>query len=123
MRGLLGAAHALEIPFVFGTFNNAAVKSSNQAAAPVAVPDPKLSRFAGSGPAVERLGAEMQQAWLTFARTGATLSSWRSYDKDTRATMVFDGGGSRVMSDPMAAERLAVDAVIGEARRGAVLGL
>ena len=137
MRGLLGAAHALEIPFVFGTFNSSAVQSSDQAAAPVAIPDPQLSRFAGAGVSVEQLGREMQQAWLTFARTGTptTSDTWPSYEEQTRPTMIFgagvtssgsvigQGGGSLVVLDPMRAEREAVDVAIGEARRGATLGL
>eukprot|EP01047_Picozoa_sp_COSAG01_P013882 COSAG01_NODE_663_length_14420_cov_77.011382_12_plen_137_part_00 len=93
---------------------------------------------------VEALGAQMQHTWLTFARTGTPPPApprssaaegggcagggggdvWRSYDEQTRPTMVFDGGSrSRLVSDPMAIERQSVDAAIGAARHGATLGL
>ena len=36
---------------------------------------------------------------------------------------IGQGGGSLVVLDPMRAEREAVDVAIGEARRGATLGL
>jgi carboxylesterase type B len=92
---------------------------------------------------VEALGAQIQHTWLTFARTGIPPPAlpwssaavgggcaggggdvWRSYDEQTRPTMVFGGGSrSRLVSDPMAIERKSVDAAIGAARRGATLGL
>jgi para-nitrobenzyl esterase len=53
MGGALGSCHALEIPFVFG----------NLAA-------PTMDRFAGSGPAADRLSQQMMDAWIAFARTG-----------------------------------------------------
>ncbi len=45
--GILGACHALELPFVFG-----------------AVHLPVVQVFSGSGPVVERLSRDMQDAWL-----------------------------------------------------------
>ena len=53
MGGILGACHALELPFVFGTLGH-----------------PLLRPFAGKGPAAEALAARIQDAWLAFARSG-----------------------------------------------------
>ena len=49
----LGAVHALEIPFVFGTLTT-----------------PGVERFTGSGPEALALSEKMQDAWLAFAKTG-----------------------------------------------------
>ena len=51
--GLLGACHALELPFVFG-----------------AVHLPVVQMFSGAGPEVESLSEKMQKAWLAFAGSG-----------------------------------------------------
>jgi len=70
--GKLGACHVLEIGFVFGNYN------------------PSLN---GSGPEADRLSANMQDAWVTFARTGnpgcKSLGEWPRYG-DGRSTMIFD---------------------------------
>lgn len=75
--GRLGACHALEVGFVFGNHDAA---------------------FGGSGPAADRLSLQMQDAWVSFARTGnpscTRLGNWPPYC-DGRASMVFDGN-SRV---------------------------
>ena len=47
--GMLGACHALELPFVFG-----------------AVHLPVVQMFSGGGPAVEVLSSQMQHAWLAL---------------------------------------------------------
>jgi para-nitrobenzyl esterase len=85
MRGALGACHALELPFVFGTLDDAGV-----------------DRFAGSGPEAEALSEQMMDAWLMFARTGEAL--WPAYESARRATMVF-GPYSSVQDAPMDDER------------------
>jgi para-nitrobenzyl esterase len=76
-RGALGACHALELPFVFGTLDA-----------------PTMDRFAGKGPDAERLSTRMMDAWLAFARGNdpghADLPEWSPYDAERRATMVFD---------------------------------
>ncbi|HUI25954.1 MAG TPA: carboxylesterase/lipase family protein [Candidatus Kryptonia bacterium] len=91
MEGLLGACHALELPFVFGTFS-----------------DPMMSRFAGSGRAADRLSELMQEAWLTFAHNGKPshdgLGDWPAYDAARRATMILDAD-CRVEPAPLEAER------------------
>jgi para-nitrobenzyl esterase len=74
--GMLGASHALELPFVFGV-----------------VHVPAVQLFSGGGPEAETLSAQMQQAWLRFARTGDPthpgLSRWPTWDPRTRSTMIF----------------------------------
>ncbi len=92
MDGALGACHALEIPFVFGTLEEA----------PVAA-------FTGSGPEAQALSRTMQDAWLTFAHDGrpraAALPDWRPYDAARRATQQL-GRECPLVEVPGEAERL-----------------
>jgi para-nitrobenzyl esterase len=94
-RGALGSCHALEIPFVFGTLNA-----------------PTQDKFAGTGPEVERLSANMMDAWLSFARTGSPahegIGPWPAYDAGTRPTMLFDRS-SALAADPFREERQAIE--------------
>jgi para-nitrobenzyl esterase len=98
MRGALGACHALELGFVFGTAR-----------------DPAQYPFTGTGPAVERLSDLMMDAWIAFARAGdpnhADLPDWAPYGADRRATMIFDTPCG-VEDDPFGEERRAVAALI-----------
>ena len=91
MDGLLGACHALELPFVFGTFT-----------------DPMMGRFAGNGAAASRLSERIQAAWLTFAHSGKPghdgLGEWPAYDGSRRTTMILDAD-CRVEDAPLEAER------------------
>jgi para-nitrobenzyl esterase len=84
--GRLGSCHALELPFVFG-----------------AVHVPAVQMFSGSGPPVEVLSRQMQDAWLAFARTGSPshdgIGVWPGWDPAVRATMVF-GAQTRVVDAP-----------------------
>jgi para-nitrobenzyl esterase len=97
LHGALGACHALEMPFVFGTLGA-----------------PTQDRFAGSGPEVERLSAAMMDSWLSFARTGRPrsedLAPWPWYDP-SRPTMVFDKP-PHMEQDPFREERLAIEKLI-----------
>jgi para-nitrobenzyl esterase len=97
MRGALGSCHALELGFVFGTNHLAGMR-----------------RFAGEGPAAEKLANEMQDAWLAFARYGdpscERLGVWPGYTEARRATMIF-GETSGVADAPFEEERLAWDGV------------
>ena len=97
-RGALGACHALEMPFVFGT-----VKHKSQV------------RFAGEGPDVDALSANMMDAWLAFAKSGDPshkgIGDWPAYDAKPRATMIFDTP-TRVENDPFGEEREAIEALI-----------
>jgi para-nitrobenzyl esterase len=98
MGGALGSCHALEIPFVFGTYDRG-----------------MTAMFTGSGPDAAALAEAMQDAWLMFARTGRpgapSLPAWPAYDTDRRATMVL-GQTFEVQDDPASAERLAWEALI-----------
>ena len=91
LEGVLGACHALEIPFVFGTLDN-----------------PMLARFAGSGAAAERLAAQMQDAWIHFAHSGRPahvhLGDWPAYEPTRRATMIL-GRESHLDDAPYEEER------------------
>ena len=78
--GQLGAAHALELPFVW-----------NQLAAPVA------QVLLGDTSAMAPLADRMHGAWAAFARGGEP--GWPRYDEQRRATMLFDRE-SRVVDDP-----------------------
>ena len=53
MGGMLGACHALELGFVFGTHG-----------------EPGMADFSGSGPAADALSERMMDAWLAFAKSG-----------------------------------------------------
>jgi len=95
--GMLGSCHALELGFVFGTNHI-----------------PGMPQFAGTGPVVERLATEMQDAWLAFARTGdpssSSIGAWPQYDAARRATMIF-GEKSIAQDAPYDGERRAWDAI------------
>ncbi|GAB1257486.1 carboxylesterase/lipase family protein [Aurantivibrio plasticivorans] len=89
--GLLMAPHALEIPFVF---DNAQLSSA----------------FTGGGPDAVALSAIMAETWISFARTGdpnnAALPTWKPYEENNRATMLFNND-SQLVNDPGRAERIA----------------
>jgi len=97
-RGTLGACHALELPFVFGTLDA-----------------PTMDKFAGTGPDAERLSGQMMDAWIAFARGGepghAGIPSWPTYDTEKRATLVFDRA-CELSHAPLDLERAAWDGVI-----------
>ncbi|MGE0599204.1 MAG: carboxylesterase/lipase family protein [Dehalococcoidia bacterium] len=96
--GSLGACHALEMPFVFGTTKA-----------------PTQDRFAGTGPDVDRLSHNMMDAWLSFAKTGSPghegIGNWPAYTAESRPTMVFDRQ-SGVENDPFGEERQAIEKLI-----------
>jgi para-nitrobenzyl esterase len=91
LGGILGAAHALEVPFVFGTVEERAVQP-----------------YSGGGPAAEALAYSMMRSWLSFARSGdpscEELGEWPAYNTERRPTMVL-GEESGVESDPRSPER------------------
>jgi para-nitrobenzyl esterase len=91
MEGAIGACHALEIPFVFGTL------------------DSGLGRLAGSGADADALVVAMQDAWLAFARDGDPSTpalAWPRYDAARRATAAY-GPVVEVRDAPLEGERLA----------------
>ncbi len=91
MRRALGACHALDIPFVFGSTQH-----------PLALP------LTGITTSAVRLSRKMQRAWIGFARDGnpghERLPSWPAYEPRHRPTMVL---GRRCSLDhaPLEAER------------------
>jgi para-nitrobenzyl esterase len=101
MDGALGACHALELGFMFGTLR---VKG----AAP----------FFGSGTAAEELSNAMMDAWLAFAKNGDPSSDgeWQPYDSAKRMTMIFGDGAPHAVSAPneerrRAWQRIAADKI------------
>jgi para-nitrobenzyl esterase len=94
-NGILGACHALEIPFVFGT-------------------QKRLAALVGDGPDVNALAKEMADAWVAFARNGnpSTPSlQWPTFDAESRQTMVLDRE-CRVERLPHEVERRCWDGII-----------
>jgi para-nitrobenzyl esterase len=83
--GLLKAAHAMELSFVFGTYDN-------------------IRDFVGQGYGPQRLAAQMHPAWVAFARTGdpnnRAIPHWPQYDTGSRSTMIFNLE-SKVENDPL----------------------
>ena len=90
LGGILGACHAIDLPFVFGTVEHAEL-------------------FAGSGPDAKALEGRTMDAWLAFARDGNP--GWEPYDSERRATM-FLGRECEVVTAPFEDERRAWDGVI-----------
>ena len=87
---MLGAAHAVEVPFVFGTLDA-----------------PMIDMFAGSGPGAERLSSRMQEAWAAFARDGQPsvrgADRWPAFGEASRGVMVI-GDDWTVEANPRGAE-------------------
>lgn len=84
--GVLGAAHAMELPFVFNTL------------------DLGISRlFTGDSSARQPLADLMHAAWAAFISNGdpsiAALPPWPRYNLQRRATMIF-GDTPQVVDDP-----------------------
>jgi para-nitrobenzyl esterase len=92
LDGLLGACHALELGFVFGTYD---------------------AQFCGKGPDAERLSQRMQDAWLAFARTGKptcpSLGEWPEYGEGRRTMLL--GSDCRLEEAPYEEERRAWEVV------------
>jgi para-nitrobenzyl esterase len=74
--GMLGACHAVELGFVFGTY---AAQG--------------MADFSGTGPAADALAANTMDAWIAFARSGDPSSKgvgpWPSYTAADRATVLL----------------------------------
>lgn len=97
LGGVLGACHAVELPFVFGTLG---LKG--------------IGPLLGDGPEARRLAGRTMDAWLAFAHTGEpgheALPAWPRYDLERRATLLF-GSECRCADDPGGALRRAWDAI------------
>ena len=87
MNGRLGAAHAMELPFVWNALD---LPFSNLLLGDVA----PLRPFAAS----------IHETWCAFIRDGTPegggLPTWPRYTTDRRATMLLDQPASRVVDDP-----------------------
>ena len=88
-RGALGACHAVEIAFVFGTNTK-----------------PGAAKFYGHGDAANALAIATMDAWTSFARTGSP--GWKPYDSDSRITKIL-GKNCRTENAPLEPERAAWD--------------
>jgi len=81
----LGAAHAVDLPFTFGTFDREGWGAA-----------------VGADPAAEDLGRALRGSWAAFARTATPSTDtlpWVPYEPPRRATMLFDRT-SRLVDDP-----------------------
>ncbi|HET6795350.1 MAG TPA: carboxylesterase/lipase family protein [Acidimicrobiales bacterium] len=89
--GALGACHALELPFVFGTLEG------------------PTSTLTGVGEAADHLSEVMQDAWIRFAREGAPGTpdgvDWPRYEPGDRLTLEL-GRRVEVLLAPEEEERL-----------------
>ena len=93
--GVMRAAHTNEVPFIFGTCEEAKFN-------------------VGAGPDIAPLTRTMQATWAAFARTGnpnnKTLPEWKPYSGADRQMMVFNAE-SRLALDPGGKARAALDAL------------
>jgi len=93
--GALGACHALDLPFVFGTHR-------------------LVPAFVGEGPDADALATTVSDAWVAFARTGNPSTDalhWPAFDAESRKTMILDRE-CRVEERPREAERRCWDGII-----------
>ncbi|EPH44976.1 carboxylesterase family protein [Streptomyces aurantiacus] len=96
LGGALGAAHTVELPFVFGRTDLPALYGTDGVLGPAA-PPAAAARLA-------ELSGRMRAAWVRFAATGDP--GWEPYDDRRRATMRIDVAWTPA-DDPDAAERAA----------------
>jgi para-nitrobenzyl esterase len=87
--GRLGACHAVDLPFTFGTFDVDG-----------------WGAFVGAGPAAEAIGRDLRARWTAFARDGVPGPDWPAYDTTRRATRII-GPEPGVVDDPRGAVRRA----------------
>src|SRR5256884_2593907 len=103
--GVLGAAHAVEIPFVWNTLDTEIAR-----------------RFTGDSPTRQPLADLMQAARAAFIRSGhpaiASLPAWPPYDLERRATMIFNDV-AHVVDDPQGQVRALWKQVLQERERRA----
>jgi para-nitrobenzyl esterase len=98
LGGIMGACHALDIGFTFGTHKKGIAGT-----------------FFGTGLAAEALADTMMDAWTSFARTGdpATQATgpWPRYDAQSRPTLIFGDGAPHIMHTPNETRLRAWDAI------------
>jgi para-nitrobenzyl esterase len=92
LEGDLGACHALDIPFTFGTLDL-----------------PGMREFAGAGPAARELSEHLRAAWCAFARCGDPghpgIGPWPAYEPLHRSTMIL-GETCGIRESPYEDERV-----------------
>lgn len=97
----IGACHAIELPFVFGTGRH-----------------PLARGLTGIGADAPRLTRQIQSAWIQFARTGDPshqgLPSWAGFEPRHRATMVL-GARCELAEAPLDPDRELLARWSGEA--------
>ncbi|MHA2130641.1 MAG: carboxylesterase/lipase family protein, partial [Promethearchaeota archaeon] len=95
--GKLGAAHSLEIPFIFGTLTK-----------------PNMESWTGKGKEANNLSDNMMECWISFARSGNpnhnSIPEWPNYEVKNRATM-FIGTEFKIVNAPFQKERAAWDGI------------
>lgn len=89
--GRFGAAHAVEIGFVFDNLRREGAMGLTGDRPPQALAD------------------VMHRAWVGFATNGSP--GWSPYDLPTRSVMRFDEAGGKVVIDPAANERQLWDGI------------
>lgn len=98
LGGALKSAHAIEIPFVFGSLGDRYARS-----------------LVGFSDAAQALSDCMMDAWLGFARAGAPtapgLPKWPSYRESDRQTMVLGAEPAMLRADPCGDQRVLWDGV------------
>ncbi len=104
LGGLMGACHALDIGFVFGTHKQRLAGT-----------------FFGTGAAAEKLSRDMMASWTAFAKNGdpstASTGRWPRYDTSSRPTMIFGDAMPHIVERPDEA-RLRIWDRIAERRLG-----
>jgi para-nitrobenzyl esterase len=99
--GALGACHALDVPFVLGTY----------------AASPALRAFAGDGPDARRVAHAAMDAWAAFARGGdpahAGIPAWPAYEASRRATLALGATCGVVLAPDEERRRLWCDAIEG----------
>ena len=77
LNGALGASHAIELPFVFNTFDA-----------------PEFQSLLSKSSELEIISNNMMDSWIAFARTGnpnhAGIPNWPPYDTEKRSTMLIN---------------------------------
>jgi len=95
-NGILGACHALELGFVFGTHAEG-----------------KSDRFYGTGDAADQLAEKIQDGWISFIRNAdpgcSSLGEWPIYGEE-KETMIL-GKSCRLDHAPYEMERIAWEGV------------